>query len=129
MTLSVDSEAVGPKALTGQEALDLARELAPKLKPFGEENRLSIALLLLEGPKNVKELQEDTGLHQTLVSHHLKILHEHKLVLVIPQGRRNFYSLCCDEFTNTARVLATVTRYVRGTNSNGNGDNEVRESG
>lgn len=104
----VNIETVGLEGLTGTEAVRSSRQLAPKLKALGDENRLRIALLLLERPKTVKELQEETGLSQTLVSHHLKPLREQELVSVVPQGRSNVYTLCCDELAETVRVLATI---------------------
>lgn len=109
MSVVVNIETVGPEGLTGEEAVRSAGALAPKLKALGDENRLMIALLLLERPKTVKELQEDTGLSQTLVSHHLKPLREQELVSVVPRGRSNVYTLCCEELAETVRVLATIT--------------------
>lgn len=113
MSLVVNIETVNLEGLAGDEAARSARELAPKLKALGDENRLMIALLLLEKPKTVKELQEETGLSQTLVSHHLKPLREQELVSVVPRGRSNVYTLCCDELAETVRVLATITGSTR----------------
>lgn len=98
---------------TGADAATNARELAPKLKALGDENRLMIALLLLERPKTVKELQEETGLSQTLVSHHLKPLREQELVSVAPRGRSNVYTLCCEELAETVRILASIAGSTR----------------
>ena len=108
MSMVVNIETIGPGGLTGDEAVRSAGELAPKLKALGDENRLMIALLLLERPKTVKELQKDTGLSQTLVSHHLKPLREQELVSVVPRGRSNVYTLCCEELAETVRMLATI---------------------
>jgi len=93
---------------SGATAAERARELAPKLKALGDETRLTIALLLLERPMTVKELQEATGLGQTLVSHHLKPLREQELVSAIPRGRSNVYTLCCEELADVVRGLAAV---------------------
>lgn len=105
-TLNIETIDFGGQ--TSAETSDTARELAPKLKALGDENRLMIALLLLEKPKTVKELQEQTGLSQTLVSHHLKPLREQELISAVPRGRSNVYTLCCEELADTVRLLASV---------------------
>lgn len=83
-----------------------ARLLAPKLKALGDPTRLELLLLLAEGPQTVKALQEMVGLSQTLVSHHLGVLRDQRLVDVTPEGRTNVYSLCCEELGDPVRVLA-----------------------
>jgi DNA-binding transcriptional ArsR family regulator len=93
---------------SGATAAERAREWAPKLKALGDETRLTMALLLLERPMTVKELQEATGLGQTLVSHHLKLLREQELVSAAPRGRSNVYTLCCEELADVVRGLAAV---------------------
>lgn len=113
MSVVLNIETIGPARPTPAEAAGSARELAPKLKALGDENRLTIALLLLERPKTVKELQEETGLSQTLVSHHLKPLREQELVSVVPRGRSNVYTLCCEELADTVRMLATIASSTR----------------
>ncbi|WP_046472077.1 ArsR/SmtB family transcription factor [Allosalinactinospora lopnorensis] len=85
-----------------------ARLLVPKLKALADENRLTLALLLAERPRTVKELQEATGMSQTLVSHHLAPLREQELVMVTPRGRANVYTLCCDQLVGPVRWLATL---------------------
>jgi len=87
---------------------DLARLLAPKLKALADETRLHLMLLLAERPRIVRELQEETGLGQTLVSHHLGMLKEQGLVSVTARGRSNVYALCCDQLADPVRVLASL---------------------
>jgi DNA-binding transcriptional ArsR family regulator len=53
----------------------------------------------------VRELTESTGLGQTLVSHHVAPLREQGLVTVIPRGRSNVYSLCCEALAGPVRLL------------------------
>ena len=86
----------------------LARLLAPKLKALADETRLHLMLLLAERPRIVRELQEEMGLSQTLVSHHLATLKVHGLVTVTAQGRSNVYTLCCDQLADPVRVLASL---------------------
>lgn len=85
-----------------------ARRLVPKLRALADESRVVLALLLAERPRTVKELQEATGLGQTLISHHLRLLREQALVKVIPRGRSNVYALCCEEFGTPVRWLASL---------------------
>jgi DNA-binding transcriptional ArsR family regulator len=87
---------------------DLARLLAPKLKALADETRLILVLLLADRPCMVRELQEETGLGQTLVSHHLGLLREQGLVSVTARGRSNVYTLCCEQLAEPVRVLATL---------------------
>ncbi|CAM5595477.1 metalloregulator ArsR/SmtB family transcription factor [Streptomyces hirsutus] len=46
----------------------------------------TLILLIAQRSRTVKELQEATGLSQTLVSHHLAPLREQNLVEAIPKG-------------------------------------------
>jgi DNA-binding transcriptional ArsR family regulator len=87
---------------------DLARRVVPTFKALADENRLTLLLLLAERSRTVKELQEASGLSQTLVSHHLAPLREQGLVSVEPRGRANVYTLCCEELGPPVRWLATL---------------------
>lgn len=85
-----------------------ARVLAPQLKALGDENRLTLVLLLAEHPRTVRELADATGMGQTLVSHHLAPLRHQGLVTVTPRGRSNVYTLCCEALATPVRLLATL---------------------
>lgn len=85
-----------------------AAELAPKLRAMADETRLTLLLLIAQRPRTVKELQEATGLSQTLVSHHLTPLREQQLVSVEAKGRSNQYTLCCTALAAPVRVLASM---------------------
>nr|MDT0659399.1 metalloregulator ArsR/SmtB family transcription factor [Micromonospora sp. DSM 115978] len=87
---------------------DLARLLAPKLRALGDENRLTLLLLIAEEPRTVKELQAATGLSQALVSHHLGLLREQALVAAAPEGRSNRYNLCCAALAEPVRLLVSL---------------------
>jgi DNA-binding transcriptional ArsR family regulator len=105
MDLILKVERVGGSV---ERARASAREWTPRLKALADETRLTIALLLVDGPKTVKELQEATGLGQTLVSHHLGPLREQGLVSAAPRGRSNVYALCCEELAGVVRGLASI---------------------
>ncbi|WP_028647094.1 helix-turn-helix transcriptional regulator [Nocardiopsis sp. CNT312] len=98
------------RLLEGEELSnwERARRLVPKLKALADENRTILCLLLAERPHTVKELQDATGLNQTLISHHLRPLREQELVKVMPRGRSNVYALCCEELGMPVRWLASL---------------------
>ncbi len=85
-----------------------ARMLAPKLRALADETRLMLILLIAQRPRTVKELQEATGLSQTLVSHHLAPLREQQLVQAIPKGRSNQYVMCCQTLAEPLRMFASL---------------------
>jgi DNA-binding transcriptional ArsR family regulator len=66
---------------------------APVFKALAEPSRLKIVGELLHAPRHVGELVRLTGLGQSLVSHHLKVL---RAAGVVTSGRRGpfvYYSL------------------------------------
>jgi DNA-binding transcriptional ArsR family regulator len=63
------------------------------LKALGEENRLRLVQLLLNGPRGVNQLAEDSGLSQYNVSKHLRTLREAGLVEQEKCGQRRLYRL------------------------------------
>lgn len=91
-------------------AAEIAVRLAPRLKALGDPHRLTIVLLLGERDRTVKELQEETGLGQTLVSHHLGILKRECLVRSEPHGRTNVYALCCDVLAEPVNAVARLAQ-------------------
>lgn len=104
------TEVLGVQLLptTGLSSREQAQLLAPILRVLADENRLMIALLIAERPQTVKEVQEASGLGQTLVSHHLATLRKENLVRVTPRGRANVYTLCCEQLGVPVRMLATL---------------------
>lgn len=73
---------------------DIARQWAPLFRALGDPVRLEITLLLVRRPRSVKELQEELGLGQALVSHHLRLLRDQDIVTATPRGRSNVYEVC-----------------------------------
>lgn len=109
MSEVLDVRTFGRDELTEpSQAGERARALAPKLKALADENRLTLVLLLAERPRTVRELTDDSGLTQTLVSHHLAFLRDQDLVSITPRGRANIYALCCDELAQPVRLLASL---------------------
>jgi DNA-binding transcriptional ArsR family regulator len=60
---------------------------------FSDTSRLSILEALRNGPRNVTDLVQATGLSQPNVSNHLSCLHDCGLVTRRQQGRYVFYQL------------------------------------
>ena len=80
-------------------------QVAEVFRLLGEPNRLMIVAQCLAGPRSVGELCERLGLSQPLVSHHLKLLRDARLLTAERQGRQVFHRLpdchVRDMLTNT----------------------------
>jgi ArsR family transcriptional regulator, cadmium/lead-responsive transcriptional repressor len=90
---------------------------------FSDASRLSIIEALRDGPRNVTDLVEATGLSQSNVSNHLACLRDCGLVTREQQGRFVIYSLSdprvgqllalADEvLADVASGVITCTRYL-----------------
>ena len=69
------------------------QELARFFKVLGDANRLGIVLTVGLGNRSVSEIIDSTGISQTLVSFHLKVLREARIVKTVRRGPFIFYSL------------------------------------
>lgn len=72
---------------------DDSSECADKLKALADKTRLAIMLMLQDGPKHVGEIMDQLSAEQSLVSHHLKVLREMKLVVSSREGKRVVYQV------------------------------------
>ncbi|MCG8653712.1 MAG: metalloregulator ArsR/SmtB family transcription factor [Pirellulales bacterium] len=63
------------------------------LKVLADETRLAVIEQLLNGPMNVGQINQSLGVEQTLLSHHLKVLRDAKLVTNERSGKQVIYSL------------------------------------
>ncbi len=66
------------------------------LNALAEPNRLHIVEMLRERPCTVNEIVERLGLGQPLVSKHLRVLREARLVLARPQAQQRVYQLAAE---------------------------------
>ncbi len=82
-------------------------EIAHFLKSISDKNRLQILHFLKDKKRCVCEIQDYMGIAQNLVSHHLKVLKEHKLVSCKKEGLKNFYEI---ERANLQRQLKKINR-------------------
>jgi predicted transcriptional regulator len=72
-------------------ALDVG--CADKLKVLADATRLSVMEILMGGPQHVGQINEQLGLDQSLLSHHLKVLRDAGLVLATRDGKCVSYQL------------------------------------
>jgi ArsR family transcriptional regulator len=81
-------------------ALDV--DCADKLKVLADATRLSVMEILMKGPQHVGQINEQLGLDQSLLSHHLKVLRDAGLVVATRDGKCVLYRLApevagCDQ--------------------------------
>jgi DNA-binding transcriptional ArsR family regulator len=86
----------------------IAAAWAPTLRALGNEERLLIALWLADEARSVRELEQATGMSQSLVSYHLRELREAGLATVSPQGRRNLYRLRSSDLDQVASLIGSL---------------------
>lgn len=67
--------------------------VADYFKVLSELSRLQVLCTLRDGPKNVTQIMEATGLGQANVSKHLKILAQAGIVSRTPQGVSVYYEI------------------------------------
>lgn len=66
---------------------------AAKLRVLADPTRLEVMRLLGDSPRTVKELLGELGIEQSLLSHHLKVLREAKLVRSSVEGQSRRYHI------------------------------------
>ncbi|PKM81345.1 MAG: transcriptional regulator [Firmicutes bacterium HGW-Firmicutes-14] len=71
----------------------MLEKLAGFLKIVGDTNRLRIIWVIGKGERPVSEIINETGLSQTLVSFHLKVLREAEIVETERRGVFIYYRL------------------------------------
>lgn len=75
---------------------DQLTELSEILRLMGDSSRLKIIIACLKKPICVTDIGNSTGLSQTLVSHHLRLLRATGLLNAKRQGRQIFYAVSGD---------------------------------
>src|SRR6266566_4997947 len=91
-----------------EECRRIASSWAPVLRALAHEERLLIALWLAGAECSVRELEQVTGLSQSLVSYHLRELREAGLVTASASGRSNRYRLAHAELDQLAALIGTL---------------------
>jgi DNA-binding transcriptional ArsR family regulator len=73
---------------------------------LADPTRRRIVETLRRGERQVNDIVEEAGIHQSGVSRHLRILHESGFVEVRPDGQRRLYSLRPEPFRELDTWLA-----------------------
>ena len=73
------------------------KELAQYIKVLGDANRLAIIYAISGSAHSVTEIIQKTGLSQTLVSFHLRVMREKGIVSTRRDGPFIYYSLAIPE--------------------------------
>jgi DNA-binding transcriptional ArsR family regulator len=73
---------------------------------LSDPTRRHIVELLRSGERQVNDIVELSGVHQSGVSRHLRILHESGFVTMRPDGQRRLYSLRPEPFKELDGWLA-----------------------
>jgi len=81
------------KDCTNKKILLKFNDLSKFLKVIGEENRLKIICLLKKGELCVCDIYENLSLSQNLVSSHLRILKDLKLIDFRQEKQKKYYSI------------------------------------
>lgn len=84
-------------------------------KALGDENRLKILELLLEGEKCGSELLEKISLGQSTLSHHLKMMCVSGIIKSNKKGTATYYSVNPDGAKAAVELLCTLTGVEKNT--------------
>lgn len=93
MSTSVDRSPASPEHGTAQRSDEAAAEL---LKALANPLRVGVVRELAAGPRCVHELVDALGVAQPLVSQHLRVLRQARLVVGRRRGREMAYELADD---------------------------------
>ena len=86
-----------------------ARAIAAlRFRALGDETRLRLLEMLVDGELTVGDLVDQTGLGQSLVSHHLRTLRDAGLVVTRRDGRWIFYDIAEGAMSSVRNVLADL---------------------
>lgn len=66
---------------------------AELLKVLADETRLAVVRQLMAGPKQVGEINQELQVEKTLLSHHLRVLRDAKIVEAERRGKGVLYRL------------------------------------
>jgi DNA-binding transcriptional ArsR family regulator len=73
---------------------------------LADPTRRLILETLLKGERQVGDIVQEAGIHQSGVSRHLRILYESGFVSVRPEGQRRLYSLRPEPFQDIEEWLS-----------------------
>lgn len=90
------------------------KELARFIKVLGDANRLAIIHAVGQSSRSVSEIIEKTGLSQTLVSFHLRVMREKGIVTTRRDGPFIYYRLTAPELYDLIGELSRVAGFENG---------------
>ena len=82
---------------------DMAAKIANQFAALSDTSRVRILVTLLDGEKRVSAIVELVDLSQPVVSHHLSVLRQSRLVRARKEGAQVFYSLHDDHIVDLLR--------------------------
>lgn len=84
---------MGQSANCMQQITDSAISCAERLRVLADATRIAVVQQLMSGPKRVHEINSALRLEQSLLSHHLKVLREARIVTAQRDGKAVLYWL------------------------------------
>ena len=84
---------------------DSAKQASVFLKSLANENRLLILCALVDGEKNVSQLEKILGIHQPTLSQQLARLRADNMVSTRRQSKQIFYNLSSDKAERVMGLL------------------------
>ncbi|MEP6605359.1 MAG: metalloregulator ArsR/SmtB family transcription factor [Nitrosospira sp.] len=85
-----------------------ASQACAMLKVLANEDRLLLLCQLIQGARNVGELEELLGIHQPTLSQQLTVLREEGLVTTERKGKFIIYSLASVEVVQIMQILYSL---------------------
>lgn len=102
---------VAKKTKMKQKASGLdAPTRSQRLRCLSDNSRVTILELLWSGARPFSELAEATGLEQSLLSHHLRVLRDAKFVRVAKRGRSTSYEMFPGVKASDSEMLLEFSR-------------------
>jgi len=96
----------------GEQAMDVmianAKQASSVLKALANVNRLNILCCLIDGEKNVGELEAALGIRQPTLSQQLSRLRDHGLVKTRRDSKRVYYSVASEEAESIIELLCKI---------------------
>jgi ArsR family transcriptional regulator, nickel/cobalt-responsive transcriptional repressor len=109
--------------MAGRDGRDVAEAVADAMFALSTPSRVRILCLLRARPHTVGELMAEVGMEQSAVSHQLRLLREHALVVSERRGRERVYTLA-DE--HVAALLDAAVDHVEHRSGGARGQRQAR---
>jgi len=87
------------------------KKLGKLFKILGDANRLAIIHTLGKSSRSVTEIIEETGMSQTLVSFHLRVMRDQEIVSTRRDGPFVYYSLTIPELYDLIGEISRVAGF------------------